>query len=97
MQIAVSCETTAYKSLLVLSWAARADPEPILARLVRGCIAMAFTASAPAEQMSNPATALLMPSRAASSATSHWSCNASKPCTVVQIATDAGRGGPYRP
>ena len=44
------CEQTAYSSLLTLAGAVLAKPEPMLARLVRGCIAMAFTASVPADQ-----------------------------------------------
>ena len=30
-----------------------ADPEPMLARLVRGCIALSFTARVPADQSSH--------------------------------------------
>ena len=33
-----------YSSLLTLAGAVLADPDPMLARLVRGCIALAFTA-----------------------------------------------------
>ena len=56
--------------LLMRLVAVLADPEPVLARLVRGCIAMAFTASVPA---------LLIPStqgRPATLAIWHWRCNA---------------------
>ena len=37
-------EQIVYSSLLTLAGAVLADPEPMLARLVRGCIALAFTA-----------------------------------------------------
>ena len=40
---------TAYSSLLPLSGAVLAGPEPMLARLGRGCIAMAFTARVAAD------------------------------------------------
>ena len=38
------CEQIAYSSLLPLAGPVLADPEPMLPRLVRGCIALAFTA-----------------------------------------------------
>ena len=44
MTLALQRETTAYRSLLMRLGAVLADPEPMLARLVRGCIAVAFTA-----------------------------------------------------
>ena len=37
-------EQIVHSSLLTLAGAVLADPEPMLARLVRGCIALAFTA-----------------------------------------------------
>ena len=37
-------EQIVYSLLLTLAGAVLADPEPMLARLVRGCIALAFTA-----------------------------------------------------
>ena len=37
----------------MLAKALLAAPEPMLARLVRGCIALAFTASVPADQSSH--------------------------------------------
>ena len=40
----MECEQIVYSSLLTLVGAVLADPEPMLARLVRGCIALAFTA-----------------------------------------------------
>ena len=37
----------------MLAGAVLVDPEPMLARLVRGCVAMAFTASVAADQSSH--------------------------------------------
>ena len=45
MTLALQREPTAYRSLMMRLGAVLADPEPILARLVRGCIALAFTAN----------------------------------------------------
>ena len=45
MVLALQREPAAYRSLLMLAGTVLADPEPMLARLVRGCIALAFTAS----------------------------------------------------
>ena len=42
--LALQRELTAYRSLLMPAGAVVADPETMLARLVRGCIALAFTA-----------------------------------------------------
>ena len=44
MTPAMQREPTAYRSLLTRAGAVLADPEQMLARLVRGCIALAFTA-----------------------------------------------------
>ena len=44
MTLALQREPTACTSLLMLLGAVAADPGPMLARLVRGCIALAFTA-----------------------------------------------------
>ena len=44
MALAVQREHDAYRSLLMLAGAVLPHPEPMLARLIRGCIAMAFTA-----------------------------------------------------
>ena len=41
--LAMECEHIACSSLLRLAGVVLADPEPMLARLVRGCIALAFT------------------------------------------------------
>ena len=68
MTLAIEREQTAYRSLLPLAGAVLADPEPTPLRLVRGCIAMPFTADVRAVA-SRRGTTLLMPSRAASSAT----------------------------
>ena len=81
MVLAVACEHNAYSSLLTLAGAVLADPEPMPARLVRGCIDMAFTTTV-AFPLINPPTALLIPSRAASSATWYWRLHASKPRTA---------------
>ena len=81
MALALQCEPTAYRSLLMVAGAVLANPEPMLARLGRGCIALAFTACVPTDQSSHW-SALLTPSRAVScSATWHWHCNASEPRT----------------
>ena len=53
MALTLICEQPPYSSLLMLAGAVLTDPEPMLARLVRGCIAMAFTASGPADQSSH--------------------------------------------
>ena len=45
MALALQRERTAYRSLLMRLGVVLADPEPMKARLVRGCIALAFTAS----------------------------------------------------
>ena len=79
MALALQREQTAYRSLLMVSGAVLADPEPMLSRMVRGYIALAFVLLA--YSLLHAATALLIPSRAASSATWHWRCNASKPRT----------------
>ena len=67
MTSAMEREQHACSSLLTRAGAALADFEPIPTRPVRGCIAMAFTARA--WPLLDAPTALLMPSRAASSAT----------------------------
>ena len=54
MALALLCVQTAYRLLLMVEGVVLAAPQPMLARLVRGCIAMAlFTASVPADQSSN--------------------------------------------
>ena len=66
-------EQSTCRSLLPRARAVLADPEPMLSRLVRGCIALAFIACVLAVACSH--RPVLMPSRAASSATWHWHCN----------------------
>ena len=44
MTLALKREQFTYRSLLMLAGAVLADPEPMLSRLVRGCIAITFTA-----------------------------------------------------
>ena len=44
MTLTLQREPTAYRSLMKRLGVVVADPEPMLARLVRGCIALAFTA-----------------------------------------------------
>ena len=51
--VAIQCEQIVYRSLLTLAGVVLADPEPMLARLVRGCIALPFTANVPADQSSH--------------------------------------------
>ena len=46
MALAMQRVETKSRSLLMLARAVLTDPEPMLARLVRGCIAMAFTREA---------------------------------------------------
>ena len=66
--LAMEREHMVYRSLLTPAGAVLASPEQMLSRLVRGCIALAFTACVPA---CNQSTALLILSRAASSGTQH--------------------------
>ena len=53
MTLALQRGPTAYRSLLMRLGAVLADPEPMVARLVRGCIALAFTAGVRAVQCCN--------------------------------------------
>ena len=53
MTLPLQREPTAYRSLLVVAEAVLANPEPMLSRLVRSCIALAFTASVPADACSH--------------------------------------------
>ena len=53
MALAMEREPTAYRSLLMLAGALLAGLEPMRSRLVRGCIALAFTASVPADLSSH--------------------------------------------
>ena len=58
MALAMEREPTAYmyRSLLMVAGMVLVDPEPMLARLVRGCIALSFTARVPADQSSHKGT-----------------------------------------
>ena len=56
MAPAMEREQTAYRSLPMVAGVALADPQPMLARLIRGCIAMAFTASVATDQPNNHLT-----------------------------------------
>ena len=53
MALALRREPTAYRSLRMRLGAVLPDPEPMLARLVRSCIALAFTACVLADQFSH--------------------------------------------
>ena len=44
MALAMEREQTTYSSQLMVAGTVLADPEPMPARLIRGCIALAFTA-----------------------------------------------------
>ena len=78
MALAIEREQSRCRSLLMVAGAVLVDPEPMLSRLVRGCIALAFTACVLAVACMHH-LAEVMPSRAASSATWHWRWNASDP------------------
>ena len=69
--LAMEGEHIACSSLLRLMGAALADPEPMPARLVRGCIALAFTACVHALNQFTALVAEVILSRAASSGTRH--------------------------
>ena len=78
-----------------LAGAVLADPGPMLARLVRGCIALAFTAS-DACPLINPATALLNPSRGGK--LSYTTVAMEREHIVYSSdAADTGGSGPGRP
>ena len=79
MALAMEREQSTCRTLLPRARAVLADPEPKLARLVRGCIALAFTACVLAVACSHRLADTVK--RVASSATWHWRWNASKPRT----------------
>ena len=79
--VAMEREHIVYSSLLTLAGAVLADPERMLARLVRGCIALAFTASVPADQSSHRLAEPVKGSEL-SYMTLDWRCNA------CQLRTD---------
>ena len=68
--LAMEREQIACSSLVALTGAGLADPELMLSRLERGCIALTFIACVLAVARSHPA-ALLTPSRPANSCTRH--------------------------
>ena len=70
MTLALQREYSTYRSLLPRAGAVVADPEPMPSRLIRGCIALAFTACVPARNHRLPDIPNTVP-RAASSATRH--------------------------
>ena len=76
MALAMEREQTTYSSQLMVAGAVLADPEPMPARLIRGCIALAFTACVLAVACSHRLADTVK--RVASSATWHWRCNASQ-------------------
>ena len=78
MALAMERERRVYSSLVTMAGVVLADPQPMLTRLTRDCIALAFTAPVPALHAATPPSALLIPSRVASSATWHWRWNASQ-------------------
>ena len=92
MTLALRREPTAYRSLLMRLGAVLADPEPMLARLVRGCIALAFTAGVRAVATSH---CLTDPVKGSKLSLLHDDSNGTR-ANRVQLATDTGRGGPGR-
>ena len=54
MALAMEREQTTYRSALMLAGTVLAGPEPMLARLIRGCIAVAFTARVGADACMQP-------------------------------------------
>ena len=92
----MACEKIAYRSLLSVAGAVLAynlaDPQPMLARLVRGCIAMVFTASVPADQSSHRCADTVKGGKLKLHGT-----GVATRANRVQIATDAAEGGPGRP
>ena len=69
MALALQREPTKYRSLLMRPGAVLADARPMLARLVRGCIALAVTARVRADACSHR---LAHAVKGGSSATWHW-------------------------
>ena len=91
--VAMKCEPIVYSSLLTLAGVVLAGPEPMLARLVRGCIALAFTAGVRAVATSHR---LADPIKGSELSLLHDGSNGTL-ANRVQLATDTGRGGPSRP
>ena len=92
MALAMEREPTAYRSLLMRLGAVLADPEPMLARLARGWIALAFTACVPADQSSHRLADVVKERRTHL----HASSDGTR-ANRVQLATDTSGGGPGRP
>ena len=90
MTPALQRELTAYSSLLTRFRAVLADPEPMLARLVRGCIALAFTACVLAVACSHR----LVDAVKGGEVTQLHGTGDGTRANCVLIATDGGRGGP---
>ena len=86
-------EPTAYRSLLLMvAGAVLADPKAMLARLVCGCIALAFTASVPADQSSQGHAHTVKGRRAQLHGT-----GVATRANCILIVADGGRGGLGRP
>ena len=79
MTPAMQREQSTYRSLLARARAVLANPEPMLARLVRGCIALAFTAGVSTVATSHHLADLVKGSKL--SHMRHQRCNASNPRT----------------
>ena len=94
MTLALQREPTAYRSLLTRARAAVADPEPMPSRLVRGCIALAFTACVLAVASSHSLVDAVKGGKL--SYMQHGTGIATR-ANCVQIATDTCLGGPGRP
>ena len=92
MALALQREPNAYRSQLMVAGAVLADTEPMLARLIRGCIALAFTATVPAVACSHRLAEPVKGQRAQLHDT-----GVATRANCVQIATDATGGGPGRP
>ena len=81
-----------YSSLLTQAVAVLADPEPMLARLIRGCIALAFTAGVRAVASSHRRADSVKELR-----TELHDTGVATRANYVQIAADATGGGPGGP
>ena len=91
--VAMKCEPIVYSSLLTLAKVVLAAPEPMLARLVRGCIALAFTSGVRAVASSHRLADDPVKERRTHL---HDSSNGTR-ANHVQLATYTGKGGPGRP
>ena len=79
--------------LLMVAGVVLANPEPMLSRLVRGCIALAFTAGVHAVATSHR---LADPIKGSELSLLHDGSNGTR-ANRVQLAFDTGRDGPGRP